>query len=327
MPCMRARSARHLTWLKFKAPAADNACTHADSRHEGGSCQAIPWLLLTTPMPGMQHKALTHILVVEDDLVNRDVVGHLLHHFGYRVDAVDNGWAALTAVQATAYDLVLMDCHMHDMDGLETTRRMRRGDAGPHGHQVPIVALTAQAFVEDCDACLAAGMSDFLTKPVDASHLLTTIERWVDRGTKHSTSPRAHGTCDDHDSPPSPAVFDPTVLAALPMVVDGSQPAYGEEVLAMFFKTAPQILASLRQATANNDIPVAQRAAHTLKSSSATVGALALAACAADAEARLRAETSCSPGLPDQLDSAFESLCSVVQSRARHMAERTVASC
>src|SRR5690606_35070738 len=93
--------------------------------------------------------------------------------------AVDGGPAALAALREARWDLVFMDYRMMEMDGLETTRRIRAGEGGPAGLHVPIIALTAQAFEEDRAACLAAGMNDFLTKPVQASALEAAIARWA----------------------------------------------------------------------------------------------------------------------------------------------------
>jgi PAS domain S-box-containing protein len=119
------------------------------------------------------------LLLVEDDPTNRLIVGAMLESDGHEVDVAVDGHGALQALACTAYDLVLMDWQMPDMDGLTVTRRLRAGDAGPHGTRVPIVALTANAFAEDRLACLQAGMNDFLTKPVQVDHLLVTVGRWV----------------------------------------------------------------------------------------------------------------------------------------------------
>jgi len=120
-----------------------------------------------------------HVLVVEDDRVNQAIVCAMLRNAGYRTTTADDGAQALALLSCSDFDLVLMDWQMPDMDGLEVTRRLRAGESGRHGRVVPIVALTANAFVEDRDACLASGMNDFLTKPVLAASLEATVGRWT----------------------------------------------------------------------------------------------------------------------------------------------------
>ena len=125
-----------------------------------------------------------HILVVEDDPVNQMIVCSMLHKAGYLTGTADDGTQALELLRKQAFDLVLMDWQMPDMDGLEVTRRLRAGDAGRFGKAVPIVALTANAFSEDRVACLAAGMNDFLTKPVLAARLELVVSRWVAKASR-----------------------------------------------------------------------------------------------------------------------------------------------
>ena len=261
----------------------------------------------------MYKQAPVRVLVVEDDAVNRDVASMMLHHFGCTVTAVDSGPAALQAVRDGSHDIVVMDCRMLDMDGLETTRRLRGGEAGPKGIEIPIIALTAQAFVTDREACLGAGMNDFLTKPVDASRLMSALQRWlapqVASALKQPLQDPAPPLFRDTEEP---AVFDPNVLADLPMVADGSQPRYGEVVLGMYFRSAPTLLAMVRQAAMEGDVQKALHAAHTLKSSSAAVGALALSACAASAEAALRAGQGDLSGMPQRLEKELERLCAAL---------------
>ncbi len=120
-----------------------------------------------------------HVLVVEDDRLNQTIVCGMLHNAGYTTTSAEGGEEALELMSRQIFDLVLMDWQMPDMDGLEVTRRIRRGEAGRYGRVVPIVALTANAFAEDRAACLAAGMNDFLTKPVLASMLIETTRRWT----------------------------------------------------------------------------------------------------------------------------------------------------
>lgn len=119
------------------------------------------------------------ILVVEDDPTNQLIVGSMLQGAGYQVLTADDGGHALALLREHSFDLVLMDWQMPDMDGLAVTRLIRAGAVGAYGEHVPIVALTANAFAEDRTACLAAGMNDFLTKPVLARQLLEVVERWI----------------------------------------------------------------------------------------------------------------------------------------------------
>lgn len=264
--------------------------------------------LSTAPREDMQQPAPTHVLVVEDDPISRDVVYQMLSHFGYQVSTVDGGQAALASVRQVDYDLVFMDYRMIGMDGLETTRRLRAGEGGAAGRTVPIIALTAQAFAEDRDACLAAGMNDFLTKPVVVDSLVSAILQWARRG-GHMQAPEQVPARAPSPAAAAPAVFDAAVLSALPMVADGSQPSYRDVVLKMFMQSVPPLLDTIRQAALGGDKSAAQMAAHTLKSSSAAVGALALSACAADAEAHLRAGHQNMAHLPGLFEGEFHRLC------------------
>ncbi len=119
------------------------------------------------------------VLVVEDDPTNQLIVASMLRGAGYEVLAADDGQHALALLREHSFDLVLMDWQMPDMDGLAVTRLIRAGAVGSYGESVPIVALTANAFADDRTACLAAGMNDFLTKPILARELLDAVGRWI----------------------------------------------------------------------------------------------------------------------------------------------------
>ena len=130
---------------------------------------------------GEEHRRRHRVLVVEDEPVNQAIVGSMLNQAGFAVVLASDGAAALEAFAGSRFDLVLMDWQMPDMDGLEVTRRLRAGGAGEHGKHVPILALTANAFAEDRAACMAAGMNDFLTKPVLGTDLVGAAMRWTRR--------------------------------------------------------------------------------------------------------------------------------------------------
>jgi two-component system, sensor histidine kinase and response regulator len=217
--------------------------------------------------------ALVHVLVVEDDELNRSIVGGLLQHAGYRVSQAVDGTQALAMLpQMDRVDVVLMDWQMPDMDGLEVTRRMRAGLAGEAGRAVPIVALTANAFAEDRVACLEAGMNDFLTKPVLADRLMAAVRRWAGQGAAPAAALAEIVVPGDEG-----IGFDPSVLAALPMVLDGSEPDFADRVLQMFTEGTAQSLTELEAAMTRGDRVLMQRCLHTLKSTAAQVGASWLA--------------------------------------------------
>jgi CheY-like chemotaxis protein len=118
------------------------------------------------------------ILIVEDNPVNQRVALHMLDRLGYKAEAVANGLEALDALGKIPYSLVLMDCHMPEMDGYETTQEIRRRERN-NGHLV-VVALTASSLPSDRKKCIEAGMDDFVTKPVQLQNLAATLDRWLD---------------------------------------------------------------------------------------------------------------------------------------------------
>jgi signal transduction histidine kinase/CheY-like chemotaxis protein len=118
------------------------------------------------------------ILVVEDNAVNQMVAVRLLEKLGYSADIAANGIEALSAVQRISYDLLLMDCQMPEMDGLEATTRLRQRETSG-GKRIPIIAMTANAMMGDRENCLAAGMDDYLAKPVRIEELKAKLERWL----------------------------------------------------------------------------------------------------------------------------------------------------
>jgi CheY-like chemotaxis protein len=118
------------------------------------------------------------VLIAEDNPVNRKLALQQLKKLGYRAQAVTDGREAIDAVAHGDYDLVLMDCQMPDVDGFEATREIRRAETARGGH-VPIVAMTANALEGDREACLAAGMDDYLAKPVQLAALRAVVERFA----------------------------------------------------------------------------------------------------------------------------------------------------
>jgi CheY-like chemotaxis protein len=118
------------------------------------------------------------VLAADDNAVNKKLITRLLEKAGYVADAVDNGREAVEAVARVDYDAVLMDCQMPVMDGFEATSVIRAAESG-RSRRVPIIALTASAMESDRERCLAAGMDDYLTKPIKPPDLADALARWI----------------------------------------------------------------------------------------------------------------------------------------------------
>jgi PAS domain S-box-containing protein len=132
-------------------------------------------------------RGLVRILLAEDNITNQQVAVGLLKRLGLRADAVANGAEAITALEALPYDLVLMDVQMPEMDGLEATRQIRNPSSAVRNHEVPIIAMTANAMQSDREECLDAGMNDYVSKPVSPQALVEALDRWLPRETATTT--------------------------------------------------------------------------------------------------------------------------------------------
>ncbi len=122
------------------------------------------------------HRHPLRILVAEDNVVNQKLITRLLERLSYAPLLVDNGFACLEALRRSSYDIVLMDCQMPEMDGYDATANIRSGGTGPRNKALRIIALTASAMVGDREKCVAAGMDDYLTKPIQAADIIRILE-------------------------------------------------------------------------------------------------------------------------------------------------------
>jgi len=163
-------------------------CLRTVTGKSGDSKRGPSGAIVTRHSITEDRKRRIRILLVEDNIMNQTVALRILDaKLGYRTDAVANGKEALEVLERTDYDLVLMDCRMPEMDGYEATRAIRNPDSPVRNHNIPIIAMTANAMKGDREECLAAGMDDYVAKPIDRQGLADAIVRNL-QVERHKTS-------------------------------------------------------------------------------------------------------------------------------------------
>ena len=248
------------------------------------------------------------ILLVEDNLINQQVALGILQIQGYNVTVVNNGREALDAYAHGAFDLILMDCHMPEMDGFEATREIRQREfAVGDGKRIPIVALTANAMAQDREECLNAGMDDHLSKPFSMQTLQDMLERWMPR----AVSRRAESEAKPSDN--GAGVLDRQVLEQLGKVLTNGKPELLTRVINLYLTESPKLVQKLKQAAGASDAREIARSAHSLKSSSANVGAKVLSRYCEDIEASAkRSDTSEARSMLAKIESEHGSVLSAL---------------
>ena len=192
-----------------------------------------------------------HILVVEDNGVNQKVMLQQLENLGYSSDAVGNGLEAIQALEHVPYDLVLMDCQMPEMDGYAATAMIRKRE-GQKTH-MPIIAMTAHVMTGDREKCLAAGMDDYIPKPIKTENLRATLARWEGSSPGEKKSAPAGAVSNSSQNPLN-------------------DPRFVRQVSRLFVQETPKYLQAMRHALKKKDTQALYVAAHTLAGSCCIVG-------------------------------------------------------
>ena len=238
------------------------------------------------------------VLLAEDNEVNQRVAEEMLRNLGCQVHVVDNGKAALQECFQESYDAIFMDCQMPEMDGYEAARCIREMERdstshSPNGHSrlthTPIIALTANALKPDREACLAAGMDDYLSKPFRQRELAEMLDRWTSKASKPPSTPVKR----DQRSPEGQDK-GPIEYRALENIRSTQPEGSGDilkQILSLYLDDSPKLLSQLKNAVEQGDTESVRRTAHSLKSSSANVGANHLSSLLAKLELRGREES------------------------------------
>ena len=242
------------------------------------------------------------ILLVEDNRINQEVAASILEAAGFQVIIASNGAEALELLRENSFALILMDCHMPQMDGFEATARIRKAEAESSAPRIPIVALTANALRGDRAKCLDAGMDDYVPKPLDPAILVDTIRRLVGKA-EYAASPALPTAAAPDSSGPAAAAFD---LAGLRARCPGG-PDVIIRVLKHFEEDAGRLIKVIAEAYATADLNAVAENAHALKGAAGNLSARAVS------KAALALETSARSGEADALESLLASLRSQIE--------------
>ena len=217
------------------------------------------------PAAGFGARLAGTVLLVEDNPVNREVALNILEEFCGAVEVASNGREAVEKVaarmQSSPYDLVLMDCQMPEMDGFAAAAEIRRRESTASTPRLPIVALTANAMQGDRQRCLEAGMDDYLAKPYSRETMHATLGRWL--------APMRAQQAD----------LDAGALEQIRALQRPGAPDILRKIVDMYLIDSARLLEDIRAAAAKGDCEALRQASHSLKSSSATLGGIALAQC------------------------------------------------
>ena len=259
--------------------------------------------ITTAPLAGSRGK----ILLVEDNLVNQAVaLGMLQNLRGYDVVVASNGNEALAEFKQSAFDVILMDCHMPELDGFEATIEIRRLEQASRQKRTPIIALTANAMAQDRQDCLNAGMDDHLAKPLSRLQMQEMLEQWMPAIPASQIKQAPDLDTNFSDLLGNADVIDRQVLSQLRELQNIDDPALLSRVIKLYLVESPKIIGRIKQAVKQGSLIETERMSHSLKGSSANVGATALALICSDIHAAARAgNLSLSRGSMVGLDQEF----------------------
>ncbi len=208
------------------------------------------------------------VLLAEDNLTNQIVAEGMLELFGCKVDLAVNGKEAIKASRDKHYDLIFMDCQMPELDGYSATREIRKREQQTGAQPTPIIALTAHVMSGDRERCLTAGMDDYLSKPLHQNQLQTILKKWVPKSQQ--------GECPIKEKEENSGSIDRSVLEKLRDLQMEGQPDILVKIINAYLSSSEPLIAKLGDASDTNDLEELQNASHSLKSSSANVGAVRL---------------------------------------------------
>jgi CheY-like chemotaxis protein/HPt (histidine-containing phosphotransfer) domain-containing protein len=247
---------------EFEAPPSPvvtvDGLKHAEGQARAEEPRRVPVDVAPAPSAALQ---TPRVLVAEDNPVNQKLIVRLLEKLGHKADVAANGLEAVEAMSRLGYSIVLMDCQMPEMDGFEATAEIRKRDL-QDGIHTPVIAVTAHAMKGDRERCLAAGMDDYVSKPVRSEDLKAALDRWLQK----APPPQLEGPARPAPPPALAPVKEAFNMQEALARVDGDRELLGE-MAALFLEEYPRFLAQIQEAISKKDSSALSYAAHTLKGS------------------------------------------------------------
>jgi CheY-like chemotaxis protein/anti-sigma regulatory factor (Ser/Thr protein kinase) len=240
----------------------------------------------THPSNSTQNKnkfADANILLAEDNPVNREVTLSMLEAFKCKTDVAENGSQAVKKISDKSYDMVLMDCHMPEMDGFEAILQIRKNEQIKGNiHRIPIIAMTANVQKGIQDDCNAAGMDGYISKPFKMEHLESVLHQWINTDRKKNDT-RIQSTTVPLKSrhteiPKKEEILEKEALAKIRALQREGAPDIASKVIGLYLESSPGLIQSINESVRQGNSALLYEAAHSLKSSSANLGAMRMAA-------------------------------------------------
>lgn len=229
----------------------------------------------------MAEKHPLHILLADDNTINQKVGLRILERLGYRADTAASGVEVLESLQRQTYDVILMDVQMPEMDGIETTQKIRKD--WPPDRQPRIIAMTAHSLEGDRERFLSAGMDDYLSKPVQIIELVMALEKCINIISSTESQPLVPAKEAAHSTGPNGHI-DWAVLESYKEIMGEESESFVRELIQSYLQNTTELFQDLKLAREKQDVSTFHRLAHTLKSSSASLGAMHLSEMCKDME-------------------------------------------
>jgi PAS domain S-box-containing protein len=267
------------------------------------------------PAPDARPRARARVLLAEDNPVNQKVAMRMLEGLGHRVELVGNGLEAVEAARRAPYDIILMDCQMPEMDGYAATAEIRRLEGG--SRRTPIVAMTANAMSGDRERCLAAGMDDYVPKPIRVKQLYAAMGRWIGwEGEDTASAPSQAAVPPVPAAAPEPTSLDHSILDEVLEFAGKGGEELVRDLIGLFFAEMPARIDNLRKGVKHADPECVTRAAHAMKGGAGNLGAVRAAALCTQLERQSRAGDLTGAGaIVAELEAEMERLRGLLQAR------------